>query len=597
MSSKKLRGFYNFYYDLKLTNKLIIFTVIISVIPIILISYIFYHKSEQIIYNEVKSSYNQILSQYIDNVHYKLNLYNTLMNNVTFNGIIQETFQNEPMPEYSSNMDIISKISSQIDFLALDKYENETYNITFYPLDEAYTYYQAHIGNLSTIKETEWYKELFSGELPSYSGITQTKWINKNSLILVRTIPSLKFDTYRKVIGVVKLDVYADKLFSVKNETHKNQKQFIYILDKNNEVKYSTDEKSMINSVFPEGKFKGDNSEVDLYDKSGILVSGSITPYGWRALMLFESSEIQKKINDTGISIVVTAMLISLLVLCNIVIFSKEFSKRVDLLLNKMKKVKNGDMEISNTIRGKDEIAMLDRDFNDMIFRLKELISENYIQKIEKREAQLNALQAQINPHFLYNTLEAINSIASIYRCMEICTISQKLGEIFRYNINSDKNEYVSLREEINHIKNYECIQRIRFDDNVIIHFEILEELYEHKVLKFILQPIVENVFYHAFSDEKPKGNIRISSRLVNLTLIIKVEDDGIGIASEKLQQINNYINEKNDNIQEKRKRSIGIKNVNSRIKLSYGEKYGLLLESLVNQGTIVTITLPAEST
>lgn len=593
MKIRKYKGFNLFNNYMKLTHKIMLFTVIISLIPIMFLSYFFYNKSEQIIYYEVSNSYNQILNQYVDNIQYKLNLYNTLINNITFNGVIQRDLDKEERGDFSEEMDAINKVSFEVENLLLDKYNNGTYNITIYPMDEAYTYYQSHLGNVSTIKKTEWYKNITSGKLPSYSGITQIIELNTSVMNLIRTIPSLKFDTYKKVIGIVKIDIYTDRLFKVNPEMIKNENQSAYIIDENNKIIFSTDKEVKVDSPFP--GIENRKNEVLFNKKKGIAVSKNIEPYNWKVIMFFESSEIQKKIRDTRNSIIVVSILLFLAVLFMIFIFSKSFSKRVVLLMEKMKKVKEGSLEICERIEGKDEIAMLDEDFNDMVFRLRELIRENYIEKIEKREAQLNALQSQINPHFLYNTLESINSMASVYGCMEICTVTQKLGDIFRYNINSGKSEFVRLSEEINHIKNYEYIQRVRFDDKIIIHYDIPEEMYGYKVLKFILQPIVENSLCHGFSDERPTGNITISGYLIDSNLVLQIRDDGVGISEEKLQELNEYINGKNDNISSKAKGGIGIKNVDNRIKLCFGEDYGLKIESKVNKETIVSVILPAE--
>jgi two-component system, sensor histidine kinase YesM len=593
MKIKKCRVLHLFNDYMKLTHKIILFAVIISLMPIMFLSYFFYNKSEQIIYEEVSNSYNQILNQYVDNIQYKLSLYGTLINNITFNGVIQRTLDKDEREEFSEEMDVINKVSSEVESLLLDKYDNGTYNITIFPMDETYTYYQSHLGNVGTIKETEWYKNITSGKLPSYSGITQIIELNTSIMNLIRTIPSLKFDTYKKIIGIVKIDIYTDRLFKVNQEMIKNENQFAYIIDENNKVIFSTDKEFKVDSLFPE--IEESKNEVSLNNKKGIMVTNNIEPYNWKVMMFFESSEIQKKIRDIRNSIAIVAMLIFVLVLFTILVFSKSFSKRVVLLMDKMKKVKAGNLEINEKIEGKDEIAMLDEDFNDMIFKLKELIKENYIENLEKREAQLNALQSQINPHFLYNTLEAINSMAAVYGCMEICTVSQKLGDIFRYNINSGKSEFVKLSEEINHIRNYEYIQRVRFDDKVVIKYDIPKEMYNYKVLKFILQPIVENSLYHGFSDEKPTGSISIYAYLVDDSIVLQIKDDGVGIPEGKLKELNKHINEKNVNINNKSRGGIGIRNVNNRIKLCFGESYGVKIESQVNKETVVTITLPAE--
>ena len=228
-----------------------------------------------------------------------------------------------------------------------------------------------------------------------------------------------------------------------------------------------------------------------------------------------------------------------------------------------------------------------------MIDELKRLINENYIQNLEKREAELNALQSQINPHFLYNTLESINSIASVYRCQEICDISQRLGEMFRYSINIGRSEFTTLDKEIEHIRNYIFIQKIRFKDKFEVYYDIPDELRYMKTLKFILQPIVENSLYHGFEGKNTKGNLEVSACIESHNLILKIKDDGKGMTDEQLDSLNDYVSDMSVKIGNNDKRSIGIRNVNARIKLAYGDSYGIIIRSRQNIGTHVIVTLP----
>lgn len=216
-----------------------------------------------------------------------------------------------------------------------------------------------------------------------------------------------------------------------------------------------------------------------------------------------------------------------------------------------LKVQKKGDLEITETVEGKDEIGELDDYFNGSIEKIKSLVRENYIQKkLEKREAELVALQFQINPHFLYNTLESINYIAEIYECNEVSIMSQKLGEMFRYSLNKDSDEFVMLYQEESHIRNYMDIQNIRFDNKYKIKSEISEDVKESKVLKFILQPIVENAITYGFN-KKEVGTIKIKADIINDYLMIRVSDDGIGIDGKKLEELNVLINDLSFNLKD----------------------------------------------
>lgn len=596
-SIKKL--LHMFFYDIKIHQKIIIFTILIASVPILLMSYIFYYKSEQIIYSEVSSSYKQMLSQYIDNINYKMNLYSTMLDNITYSSILQDTSLSNENQDYSVYMDIINKVDTEVNSLMFSKKQDETYDIKVYPYDTSVTYYQTHIGNLSSIENTDWYKKFVLKKLNYNIGVSNTFNPNINTITLIRTIPSLKFQSFLKNIGIVKLDVYADMIFKIQEDKLDAKNKYLYILDINNNVVYSSDSNVKINKKIAGFNISNDldtsKHYVSLNGRKGISVYKNIDAFGWKAVLFHDNSQIEKKLTDTRILILITDVVICSILIFLALIFSNTISKRLEMLTNKMKDVMNGDLEIRYKINGKDEIGVLDDDFNNMINRLNKLINENYVQKIEKREAQLNSLQAQLNPHFLYNTLESINSIASVYNCIEICNISQKLGDMFRYNINSGKSEFVTVKDEILHIKNYEYIQKIRFDDKFEIIYDIPEAIYDYYVLKFILQPIVENCIIHGFKGNKDILHINISAYLDNITLVIDIIDDGIGMNEERLEYLITYISEKDDNIIGNKKKSIGIKNVDSRLKLCFGDEYGISIYSSDAEGTKVSLRMPTK--
>jgi len=528
-----------------------------------------------------------------------MNLYSTLLDNITYSSILQDTSLSNENQDYSVYMDIINKVDTEVNSLMFSKKQDETYDIKVYPYDTSVTYYQTHIGNLSSIENTNWYKKFILKKLNYNTGVSNTFNPNINTITLIRTIPSLKFQSFLKNIGIVKLDVYADMIFKIKEDKLDAKNKYLYILDSDNNVVYSSDNNVKINKKI-EGFNISDDLDtskhyVSLNDRKGILVYKNIDAFGWKAVLFHDNSQIEKKLTDTRILILFTDVVICSILIFLALIFSNTISKRLEMLTNKMKGVMNGDLEIRYTINGKDEIGVLDDDFNNMINRLNKLINENYVQKIEKREAQLNSLQAQLNPHFLYNTLESINSIASVYNCIEICNISQKLGDMFRYNINSGKSEFVAVKDEIFHIKNYEYIQKIRFDDKFEIIYDIPEAIYDYYVLKFILQPIVENCIIHGFKGNKDILHINISAFLDNITLVIEVTDDGIGINEERLDYLITYISEKDENIIGNKKKSIGIKNVDSRLKLCFGDEYGIKIYSSDGGGTKVSLRMPTK--
>lgn len=334
----------------------------------------------------------------------------------------------------------------------------------------------------------------------------------------------------------------------------------------------------------------GDSSEY--YNVEGDLIAFQEAKNGWVYISSIPMEYITREIDNAWTSsffIIFIGVVLATLVFF---IYTRRISRNMEILINKMLKVEEGDMEIIEKIDTNDEIGLIDNYFNRMVEKLNRLIRRNYVQRLEKREAELSALQFQINPHFLYNTLESISAIGSVYGSHEISQISQKLGQMLRYSININSSEFVTLTKEIQHIENYFFIQEVRFEDRFKVFYDIDPHVKDAKVLKLILQPIVENIIQHGLSDED-EGIIAIVAEKQNKNLIIKISDDGKGMSEEQVKKLNRYINENTDKILTGYKKSVGMRNVNLRFKLAYGEEYGLHVTSQEGIGTTVIFILP----
>ena len=241
-----------------------------------------------------------------------------------------------------------------------------------------------------------------------------------------------------------------------------------------------------------------------------------------------------------------------------------------------------------------DEIGLMYREYDAVVKSLNEYIRKDYQNKLATMDAQMRALEAQIDAHFLFNTLETINSIAEIEEVEPIQTISMALANMFRYSIKT-QSELVPLRDEINHIRNYISIQNIRYDNRFTVDIQIPEETLNERVLKLILQPVIENSINHGFKRCQIRGKILIEAYTDESNLYIRISDDGVGMNETQLENLKNLLNSR-PAVEELGKRvyeSIGIKNINSRIQLYYGTMYGLNIDSVENEGTTALITVP----
>ena len=244
------------------------------------------------------------------------------------------------------------------------------------------------------------------------------------------------------------------------------------------------------------------------------------------------------------------------------------------------------------------EIDELSYNFNDKIIRIKELIENIKIEQKNKKNTELWLLQAQINPHFLYNTLDTVVWMAEAGDSKKVVDMITALSSFLRIGLNKGK-KFIQIREEIRHIESYLKIQKFRYDDILEYSIEIEDSLYDMRILKLLLQPLVENALYHGIKYKREGGSIRIRGYEKDNNIILEVIDNGVGMDENKLNKIKALIENtslENSDIIRTTGDSFGLYNVAERIRLYYGNEYGLDIESRENVGTTVTIILPAEN-
>lgn len=246
----------------------------------------------------------------------------------------------------------------------------------------------------------------------------------------------------------------------------------------------------------------------------------------------------------------------------------------------------------------KNDIYPLSIQLNELIKNLKDSMNREYTASILRKQAEINALQSQINPHFLYNVLDSIRGHALMEDMDEIAEMTEALSILFRYSI-SGNSSLVTLESELKNIKNYFKIQQYRFNNKFELNIRIdgeEDKILSYQLPKLTIQPILENSIYHGLEMKMDKGNINIRIEATEERLIVIISDDGIGMDSEQLKKVNDKLNRQIDIEQEdenKKKTGIALSNVNQRIKMLFGEEYGVYIDSTQNIGTDVEIVLP----
>lgn len=250
--------------------------------------------------------------------------------------------------------------------------------------------------------------------------------------------------------------------------------------------------------------------------------------------------------------------------------------------------VAKGDLTVRSDVRSGAEVSVLSDSLNTMIDKIDELLEQVKKEQIRLRKAEFELLQSQINPHFLYNTLDAIVWLAEAGEQKKVVSMVGSLSDFFRTSLNQGK-DIITIKEELQHSRSYLEIQQMRYQDILNYEIHVPEELHRYLIPKITIQPLVENALYHGIKNKRGLGRIVISGRKEEDFLILQIEDNGIGMRKERLDQVKEGMNQKIPT----EKDIYGLYNVNERIRLNFGEKYGLSIESTYGEGTVVSVILP----
>jgi two-component system sensor histidine kinase YesM len=257
--------------------------------------------------------------------------------------------------------------------------------------------------------------------------------------------------------------------------------------------------------------------------------------------------------------------------------------------------ITKNDLQALVTSDNVDEITGLGMSFNIMIGKIRELLDAEIKEQENLKKAELRALQAQINPHFLYNTLDTIVWMAEANKTDQVIEIVRALSSFFRIALSKGR-DWIPIRHEIEHVRSYLTIQKMRYRDILDYSIEVDESILDATILKLTVQPLVENALYHGIKSKRNGGTIRVRARRADHNLVLlEVQDDGVGFTPYKLAQIQADMNDDSNEITLKES-GFGLENVNKRIRLYYGKQYGLSIDSQYQAGTRVTVAIPLKN-
>ena len=287
-------------------------------------------------------------------------------------------------------------------------------------------------------------------------------------------------------------------------------------------------------------------------------------------------------------SLLTIAALMLVVTLITTYLWSKSLTRPLEELTKTTERIKNGETNLRVTVKKCDEIGELGQSFNEMLDQIENLMFKEYETKLLLNKAEYNALQAQINPHFLYNTLDTMSSIAQMRHCDEVSRLCQSLSNLFRYSLDM-KNPFSTVAGELEHLKNYIYVMDVRMRDGVAYEFDIDSSVQKDTVPRICMQPLVENALNHGLRNKRGEKKVFVRAKAEGCKMVICVEDNGVGI--ENADELNRQM-EANDLQAVAQGNSIGLANINARVKMLYGDAYGIRVVSQPGAGTKVYLSI-----
>jgi two-component system, sensor histidine kinase YesM len=455
--------------------------------------------------------------------------------------------------------------------------------------------YKSHYRSFiqGTLMQEPWYKTIIEAGKPvwfgPHAGSFATETIGED--LITCGIPVIDKASGRPM-GVVLVDILVSKIQDI-IQARLGKNGYFVILGENNQLISEAIPASALPIDFTDlSKQLSDTApdSVQTIDYNGaLIVNKTSTLTNWKLVGIMPKSELES--NSAFLGLIIGVLIISIALTALLVAWrlSDRISSPIRQMTKLMKLVEEGDLHITMGPNTDDEIGQLGKSFNLMISKLNELMNRVYLEQRNLRKAELRALQAQINPHFLYNTLDSIIWLTRQKRNEEVITLVTALTKLFRIGISRGA-EIIPMSNEIEHVRSYLTIQNIRYTSKFTYEIDVNENLMNFLTLKLILQPLVENAIYHGIKMKKESGAIRITGEEKEDCILLKVTDTGIGMTQNVVDELHKLLNNEEDKSSIS---SYGVRNVHQRIRIFFGNEYGLSFTSQYGEGTTVTIKLP----
>ena len=574
------------FSKMKIGNKLVSFFLMLVVVPLIIFTIVFNHVMTTTAMEQIEHSSSLFVNQALVNIDKELEEQdNTVLNFQWDSGIteiLRKSSINTTLRERQNQaaaviekMQIYSNARLGIELLYLLRTDKEEYSI-------------------SAGTEAEKMVEGFWNEQNNLSNHAKKtdgriNWLrlSKNDTIILGIRDVYDVERLNKT-GLIVVGIREEQISKLYANLMTTPNSLFIIYDTDGNIISSNPEGSVdTGAIFKSVKEGADWAEII----GGYNIMAEKSDYtGWYVVQATPNSEIISNVNRTQIVLFGIIFIILAILLTILKIFTNTMISPIRQLMGEMEKIKKENFDIHADDSREDEFGELAVNFNHMVKKIKNLIEEDYRKKLVLQDAEYKYLRAQINPHFIYNTLDSINWMAMEAGQRNISKIAVALGRLLRRSI-SEKKGVIFLGDELESLKDYIVIQKMRYGSRLNADINIPEEYLCCAIPKSTLQPIVENALVHGIDFKPESGHIEISATEEEGVLILCIKDDGIGMSAEKISQVLDG----NAEEESREHAGIGIKNVDKRIKLLFGEEYGIEIKSITGIGTDILIKVPGD--
>ena len=448
------------------------------------------------------------------------------------------------------------------------------------------------------IHSQEWYTNALKGRESVYLTSSHVQHIISGErpwvITLSRGIRNKEMGTGQEKEGVFFIDLNYSAISELCDQSMVGNQGYAFIVDADGNIVYHPQQQQLYNELQTENIDLVMNAGSDIVtwgdgiNKKMYSISRS-EKTGWTVVDCVRVEELLRRSNEAQSIYVLVAMGLMAVALFFSRFVAKSITLPIQRLCDSMERVQEGDFSVSDiVVDSENEIGSLTKSFNVMTQRIHELMAQNIREQEAKRKSELKALQSQINPHFLYNTLDSIIWMAEGKKNEEVVLMTASLARLLRQSI-SNEDELVSIGQEIEYARGYLTIQKMRYKDKLEFRIEVEPSILNIRLIKLVLQPVIENAIYHGLKYKESRGLLLVKGFMKNGNAVLQVIDDGVGMDQETLDHI--YERHKVDY----HSNGVGIYNVQKRLQLYYGNEYGIVYESKPGEGTTATITIPGQ--